>query len=1350
MRALRWLLCVPFALLSLVAPLQAAVVGILINIDGKPITGAKVSVFAPELIAAQGPRLLSAEPQRKPIATGTTDSGGKFSIDVPKEENIVDVRTDAAGYAPSSGRYVADEDAGAILLTQASTVRGTITAGGKPVANATVAIFGNAEYITKTDAEGHYSAPDPSKWASRIIILHPDNAPVDELAGPNATKKGPNFSTTSGVAISGRTVGADGQTPVANAELFLDGWPAGKSAADGTFTIGHAAKEWRIVEARSGNLVAEFARKPGASLTLKLTKGGSVSGNVRDVKSQLPVAGVRVALAPSGAFGGREATHETITDAKGNFTVSPIVPGRYDIRPSRPGYAINGSQAVTVKGADAVQKALYATARGRIGGSVIDEDKRPVAAAHLSARPAARGDRFAFQPRAGGGATDGYSAPDGHFVLRNVETEANLQVDAVKRGYPDAKSAALKLAPNERKTGLLITIPRGIAVTGRVTDKDHKPLSGVGVEATESSNDGRGGIRRVVISSLRGGRNDEIVRSASDGTFSIRVKEGTYDLEFKLEGYSAKAVRGTKVNATTKPIEVALDPGVEITGRVTRGGVGVEGVDVRAMAQAGFSAAVTGADGAFTLTDLTPGQMMLIANKQDAFIQEMRSVTAPAKDVIIDLPPGGRITGHVVDKTSHEPVTSFLAGVTTARSGGGMVLMMPPMQKQFTSDDGSFVLEGIKPGSTQVIVNAPGYTTARMPNIEVENGKTTADIEVDVDAGAKLSGHVSGPDGAPVSGASVSLDPVAGGGRVMRLDSTNSNTASDPNGDYSIDSLEPGDATFTFSRSGYIAQQKSVTLSGPTRLDVVLSSGMNATGVVVSDGGVPIPDAMVRAASASEMDGGRQGSTDGSGAFTIEGLTPGHYTFTATKTGYAPGVLRDIDIASSGPVRVTLASGGVITGHVTGLTAQELQQTTVTATVSGTGGGGGGIGGGGGGPQGGGNLTAPADAGGNYRIEGAPSGTVRLSARTGAGMFGGTSKSAAPVTVELDAGGTAQADIVFKTDTVIGGRIMRNGVPMANAQVTFIPRGATSQTTASTSADANGHYEVSSLDDGTYAVQVMDVSRLSPFATQYDVHGSDTFDITIKTATVHGRVIDAADSNPLNAATVDLRQATGQTVGGGASASTDANGGFTLENIAAGTYQLTADKSGYGHDSRQLTIGDSAPDDVLFQLSPSDGITIQAVDTRDNTPLTVNVVRVVDSQGNTLPSQSGFFGSNEIVKLALAPGVYTVTVTARNYASQTVSMSSPSTQTVRFSPGGTVVLHSKDSTTRRAQLLDASGIAHGINPISQGIFSLPPGATPINNLVAGHYTLQILDSTGRVTNTVGIDVVDGQQSDYNV
>jgi hypothetical protein len=1336
MPGIRRFLCVSFVL-SLAVSLHAAVTGVAINIDGKPVSGAKVSLFAPDLLSAQGTRLTSADPQRKALTTVMTDSGGKFTMDVPKDQTIVDVRVDASGYAPIGVRLLSDDDAGALLLTQAPMVRGTITANGKPLPNATVVLLGGAEFTTKTDAEGHYSAPDPSKWAARAVVIHPDFAILEEELGPNGTKKGPDFSVTAGVPVTGRVVAEDGQTPVADAEISIDSWPAGKSAADGTFAIAHAPKDWETVDARIGNRIAQRAHTSAAA-TLKLAKGGSVSGNVHDVKSQLPVAGANVAIARSGRFGSRQSLIDAITDAKGNFTIAPLAAGTYDLRPTRPGFNIIGAQSVTVKSADSIRKALYATARGRISGSVVDEDKRPVAAAHLSPRAMARGDMFNFSFIPGrGNRSDGYSAPDGHFLLRDVEVDSDLQVDAVKRGFPSAKSASMKLAAGEKKTGVTITIPRGVAVTGRVTDKDHKPLSGVGIEAIESAADAMGGMRRMVIAGMQQ-RTDDTYRTGSDGTFSIRVKEGTYDLAFKREGYSAKSVRGTKVDANTKPLDVVLDPGVEITGRVTRGGAGVEGVNVRAMAQDGFSNSITGADGSFRLADLTPGQMMLNVSKQESFIQEMRSVSAPTRDLVIDLPSGGRITGRVLDKNSHNPVTSFMAGVTTSRSGGGMMVMMPPMQKQFTSDDGSFVLEGIKPGMTQVVVNATGYTTARVPNIEVEDGKTAPDVEVDVETGAKLTGHVTGPDGSPLAGVSIRNDSMGGGGRVMRFDGNDGSATTDPSGEFTIDTLEPGEKTFTFSRSGYIAQQKTVTVAAgkDSRLDVQMSSGIRATGFVVTDSGSPVPDAMVRAMSASEMDGGREGRSDANGAFTIEGLAPGHYTFNAAKTGFTSGILRDVDIATSGPVRVVMKSGGMITGHVNGLTAQELEQTTVYANAAG----------GGGGPMGG--STAPVDAGGNFRIEGAPSGTVRITARTGA-MFGGSSKSAAPKTVELEPGGTAQVDIDFKSGTVIRGRVTRNGAALPNAQVMFFPRGAKSQTSASVSADGDGRYELSGLDDGTYTVQAVDMERLNPFATQYDVHGSGTFDITIKTTTLRGRVVDAADARALADAGVELSPSNGATVFGGRGAQTDAAGNFVIENVAAGSYQITADKAGYGHDARQITIGDSAPEDVQFRLSPSDGITIRAIDTRDNTPLTVNILRVVDAEGNDLPA-GGLFGTTDVVKLPLAPGTYRVTVAARNYAAQTISMSSPSQQTVRFSPGGTIILHSRASESRRFRVIDASGTAYGMNPVSQGIQTLSPGTMTLTNLAAGHYRLEVLDNTDRVTKTVEMDIRDGEQKDYDV
>src|SRR4029077_5788002 len=127
-------------------------------------------------------------------------------------------------------------------------------------------------------------------------------------------------------------------------------------------------------------------------------------------------------------------------------------------------------------------------------------------------------------------------------------------------------------------------------------------------------------MRRVAIN-LQRDREDDVVRTGTDGTFNLRLKEGTYDVVFKREGFATKTLRAQAVSASSRPVEVKLDPGVEISGRVVRSGVGIEGVNVTALGEDGPQNTVTASDGSFTISDLSPGQMMLNVNKMDALIQ---------------------------------------------------------------------------------------------------------------------------------------------------------------------------------------------------------------------------------------------------------------------------------------------------------------------------------------------------------------------------------------------------------------------------------------------------------------------------------------------------------------------------------------------------------------------------------------------------------------------------------------------------------------------------------------------------------------------------------------------------------
>lgn len=1323
-------------------PLFASVTGTVMNGDGQPIGGAKISLFAIETIEAQRARIVSATPQRTAIVTGQSDSKGAFKIEVPAGPATVQVVIEAKRFAPELFPAEREDDLGAITLGAAETKRGSVKAGGKPVAGATVLwTMGRLEALATTDAKGEYTVPDPSKWAARVVVLHPDYAPFTENANALTNQIKLDHNLDAGVAVQGKVVGVDGSTPVAKATILMEGMPVATTGDDGNFSIAHAPKKWETLEARSGNLAGIVARDSAKNgVKVKLAKGATIGGSVRDPKAQLPIAGAEVSISrqANGFAGSGPPFASAITDAKGNFTIGPLPTGAYQLNPSRPGYTMQGGPAA-VNAGQTMQKAFVATRDARVSGMVVDEDKRPVAGAIVSPQNVSR-EAGMMMPRFNmmRSMRNAYSGPDGRYSVR-ADADVDVQVGATKKGWPAAKSSSLRLTAGERKTGVNITIPRGIAISGSVADKNGKALSGVAVTATEAEAGGGpgGGIRRQFVMGLGRNRDEDVVRTGSDGQFTMRLKEGTYDLNFRREGFADKNLRAQQVSAGTKPLEVTLEEGVEIVGRVTRAGRGVEEVNIGVISESKQAFVQTGPDGSFRLGDLSPGPMMLTVNKPTEFVQQMRPVTAPVRDLNIELPPGGTVRGNVVDKNTHQPVTSFQAGLTTSRSGGGMMIQTPPQMRSFTSDDGSFVLENVPTGPVEIVASAPGYTQGRVAGLTLEDGKPLNDVEVGLDTGVRVTGRVTGPDGAPLSGVTVRQDPFGGGGgrRPMRIGGPDTQTVTDANGEYAIEAVEPGEKTFEFAHSGLLSEQKTVTLSGhEQRVDAQLSSGTRLAGVVVTEGGVPVADASVRAMSAAASGGfgGRATQTDAGGGFQFEGLAPGHYTFSASKNGYADGTARDVDISSGAPVRITLKTGGTIFGHVSGLTDADLAHTTVEAR----------------GPNG--SSEAPVDATGNYRIEGAPTGTVRVSAEVSQGFA--QNRTSPLKSIQLEAGGAQQVDLAFLNETTIRGRVTANGKPLASAIVSFYPRSAKAQTNANATTDENGNYSVTGLQDAQYQVNVVDLQRLNPYSTTYDVNGSSNFDIDIRTAAVRGRVLDAGTGEPIADARVQVRKSGSDMPFAARMVATNANGDFTLEGVSSGNYTLSADKEGYGNELRDVLVSESGLNDVQLKLSPNSGITLRVVDARDGRLLSANVV-VYDAQGRVVHDEPfRFGGSAEEIKLTLAPGSYRALVNAMGYSTQTVSLTSPSNQTVTLSPGGTLIVRSSSSSTQRARLIDGSGQAYTRPSSRQAVFLLDaaPGATTLQNVSPGSYTLQVLDGNDSVIRSATVVVVEGQTNTVDI
>ncbi|MBK5259226.1 MAG: carboxypeptidase regulatory-like domain-containing protein [Thermoanaerobaculia bacterium] len=1319
-RLLAVVLCLVVAVSS-----SAAITGTVVNSDGLPVAGAKVTLHSLETAEARRIRLVSDKPERVALASIVSDAKGKFSFDSPKEP-VADIQIVAAGYAPVAFAVERDEDTGAVPLFSAPLKQGRITANGKPVAGAQVVFLASgAEVLATTDAEGRYSMPDPARWADRYSVSHKEFARSEGTTFRSATEKiALDQSLTAGVTVSGRVVGENGKTAVAGATLFVGGNAIGKSGEDGTFALEHVSEKWDWLEARSGALLGTRSRAGDPAIVIRLGKTGSITGHVRDAKSQAGIAGATVALMLSA--GRMPMPFSAITDAKGAFSLLNLAPGKYELLGSRPGYR-PAPVSITLAAGEKASKNLSATQLARVSGTVINEDKQPIAGARVSQTTVTRDVGFFSRPISQ--QQRRVSAPDGTFVLR-VDSETDIQIDGSKKGFPSANTTAMRLAPGERKSGVTITIPAGMLVTGRVTDRDERPVAGVAVAAVLSVGMDVSSMRRMVFGGSRG-REDDQVQTAADGTFSIRLKEGSYDVNFKREGFAMKTVRAFRVNNAPQPIEVKLDPGVEVRGRVTRSGAGVAGVRVIAFAEGANASTETSADGSFTLGDLTPGTIQLNFGKEDEFIQQMRQVSAPSNDFLLELPPGGRVVGRVVDKTTRQPVTTFEAGVSPFRGGGGMVFMGSGQTKPFTSESGSFVLDNIPSGQTIVIAKAPGYTTGRVSNVAVEEGKSTQEIEVALEHGVRARGKVTGPEGSPLAGVEIRIDVM--GGRITRGSFNDEQATTDASGEFTFDNLEPGERAFVFSKPGMVGTTKTITLSGSeTRVDAQLSSGVRITGVVVTEAGSPVADAMVTATSSAGAASGRgMTSSDANGNFQLEALAPGRYNFNASKRGEAPGQLRDFDIASGAPARIVMKAGGVISGRVIGLSADEMQQAAVGAQS----------------PNG--NAMSPVDANGNYRIEGAPTGTVRLSART-SGTFG-MGKTSPQVSVQLEPGGSATADIEFKSGTVVRGRVTREGRPLADLMMMFSPRGAEAQTSAHTTTDRDGYFEVTGLDDATYDVSVVDIQRGAPYSTTYKVKGSGTFDIDMRSATMRGRVVDAATGSPIGDATIDVRGADNdgprfplRTV------QTDASGVFVIDAITPGTYNVSAEKADYGTKTSSVTVGDSGGE-VELKLARNDGVLLRVVDGRDGRALRA-LVRVVDAQNRVVFESMRFAGgAAEALRLPLDAGTYRANVWAYGYASQMIALSSPSNPTVALTPGGSIVVQSKGSVIRRARLVGADGRPYERGPgIPFFTIDAGPGVTTLENIAPGTYALQILGNGDSVEASAQVTVGEGQRASAEI
>ncbi|MHC4403225.1 MAG: carboxypeptidase regulatory-like domain-containing protein, partial [Planctomycetota bacterium] len=335
---------------------------------------------------------------------------------------------------------------------------------------------------------------------------------------------------------------------------------------------------------------------------------------------------------------------------------------------------------------------------------------------------------------------------------------------------------------------------------------------------------------------------------------------------------------GSRVYCVRELLRMELDEAYELptgmlAGRVTRADSGehLTGVTVYFVDQNGAVQAesATDTDGAFSLFGIADGTYTV---SLDDYVVEQNGQIDFVADLFgldVKVVSGGRIAGMVTGPVG-QPLADAWIHIVDA---DGITIAT------FTDVTGAYTLGNLHPGIWTVSASAEGFAPPEAIPVEIQSGSAHV-IDINMDAGATLSGSVTDSAGTPIAGAQVLASATVGPSvSAMTGDA----------GDYSIAGLSPGDWHITVSADGYALA--SLDLDGLANNDVVtgvnfaLIEGVEFEGIVVEGNGTtPVTYASVVFAAADQYVG--MSHTGEDGVFRQSQLPPGEYSAIVSAPSY--------------------------------------------------------------------------------------------------------------------------------------------------------------------------------------------------------------------------------------------------------------------------------------------------------------------------------------------------------------------------------------------------------------------------------------------------------------------------------
>jgi len=519
--------------------------------------------------------------------------------------------------------------------------------------------------------------------------------------------------------------------------------------------------------------------------TQKKTPTSSVSGRITIHGKGAP--GIVVGIRSSDFSQQPPAALKATTDQEGNYQITNIPSGNYQVSPMAPTYVVadlvwstaRGKTLLLAAGED-VQGIDFSIVRGGvIAGRVTDADGGPVIEERLTIVPEDQGNpRGQTSPPVVAGAfqTDDrgmyriYGIPAGRYKISvgvaEQDVSANIRFGRVvykRTFYPDATdpdaAKVVEVHEGTEATNIDITVGRNLpsfAASGKVVDGESgQPVINVTL-----------GLRRVV-----NGREAGVM-----GLFTASNSQGEFRLENVTPGKYVVFISpqaGSEVRADVVPFEV-IDQDVTglllktlkaltITGNVTLDGAYDKSVfaklaELRLQAYVRIETAYAGssqeshisADGSFRFGGLAPGTVNFLLTTQDGRTPVSFTILRVEREGVVqprgvELKAGEETTGLKIIVSYG---TGSIRGEVKVENGplpqGGRIVVwikkLGDTESNFRPYNldarGHFLIEGVAAGSYELNVNAniPGRRTppsAKQP-IEVSDG-TVNDVVVTLD-----------------------------------------------------------------------------------------------------------------------------------------------------------------------------------------------------------------------------------------------------------------------------------------------------------------------------------------------------------------------------------------------------------------------------------------------------------------------------------------------------------------------------------------------------------------------------------------------------------------------------------------